>query len=419
MNAICNEMKKTRLLLAIALFIFFLNGAWGQVSQWDIYNNIPNFKEISLYFSDEDAMEVWAWKDGTKNGEKKKGANLNMTIFDDYSVSLYYSNDYENNGAWGLGNFTVPFTITGTGMLLWQNEHMVLRMEVKKYSSGEDAYIGGQFDAYYHISSINSTNTYVYNVEYNESSNAAYFVFDGDNISANRQTYTTRTTTYGASVTDAVVDHVDVLRMSGIHYIKNAVQKSQSEMNTQNSDMYGKWQWNGDRSKIYLESTTKDATLVIWNHKKEIEKAKNRLLEYEMDTMVDVATKQALINECSDIIQRYQENPIVWGLDLHGGTGYKSEKADTGDDLTHLMITFDGGAEQSFSFAKSYVMGVNGAFEHVQYDRFMGTLKRNASILSQIKDKRVMIVNYILNGSTKTAMFQLEGLEAIYNAITQ
>ena len=87
--------------------------------------------------------------------------------------------------------------------------------------------------------------------------------------------------------------------------------------------------------------------------------------------------------------------------------------------LTHLMITFDGGAEQSFSFAKSYVMGVNGAFEHVQYDRFMGTLKRNASILSQIKDKRVMIVNYILNGSTKTAMFQLEGLEAIYNAITQ
>ena len=372
-------MKKTRLLIAIMLSFLSLNEAVGQNSQWDIYSNIPNFKEISLYFSDEDAMEIWAWKDGTKNGEKKKGANLSMTIFDDYSVSLYYSNDYENNGAYGLGNFTVPFTITGKGVLLWQNEHMVLKLDVKKYSSGEDAYIGGQFDAYYHISSINSTNTYVYNVEYNESSNSAYFVFDGDNISANRQTYTTRTTTYGATVTDAVVDHVDVLRMSGAHYIKNAVQKSQSEMNTQNSDMYGKWQWNNDRSLIYLASTTKDAFLVFWNF----------------------------------------EDNLKWGFQLSNtATGYKTETADSGETLAYMMLTFDGSSEQSFSFVK-----IEDAdkmdFIYVQYDRFMGTLKSDASILGQIKDKRTLILNYKQNGSTKTAMFQLEGLEAIYNAITQ
>lgn len=407
-------MKKTRLLLVLTLLYFALNEAVGQNQQWDIYSNIPNFKEISLYFSDEDAMEVWAWDDRTNSGEKKKGANLSMTIFDDYSVSLYYSNDYENNGAWGLGNFTVPFTITGKGVLLWQNEHMVLKLDVKKYSSGEDAYIGGQFDAYYHISSINSTNTYVYNVEYNESSNAAYFVFDGDNISANRQTYTTRTTTYGATVTDAVVDHVDVLRMSGVHYIKNAVQKSQSEMNIQNSDMYGKWQWNNDRSRIYLESTTKDASLVIWNHKNETENLRNRIVELENDTTLSWDLKQSMIEGVSRQIQRYQQNPIAWGFDLGNGTGYKTEMADNGEELTFLMITFDGESEQSFSFVKT-----GNYFEYAQYDRFMGTLKRDASILNQIKEKRIMILNYKQNGSTKTAMFQLEGLEAIYNAITQ
>ena len=58
-------------------------------------------------------------------------------------------------------------------------------------------------------------------------------------------------------------------------------------------------------------------------------------------------------------------------------------------------------------------------FIYVQYDRFMGTLKSDASILGQIKDKRTLILNYKQNGSSKTAMFQLEGLEAIYNAITQ
>ena len=89
------------------------------------------------------------------------------------------------------------------------------------------------------------------------------------------------------------------------------------------------------------------------------------------------------------------------------------------------MLSFDGCAEQSFSFNTAEVENFLGQmsngmlFGYIVYDRFMGTLKSDASILSQIKDKRILLLNYKQNGSSKTAMFQLEGLEPIYNAITQ
>lgn len=416
-------MKKKNWLLAIALVIA-LNGAWGQNSQWDVYNVIPYYKSISFVFDSPDAWDGYSFYSMSQGLSKyDSGKKLSFTIYDDYTVTLDYSSTmllFRDEYRWS----NIPIRINGTGIVRWQNDKMVIDMNVKTSTSGGSDH-GSKYegtrngDVYstedYSFSSYSNTKTYTYILEYAEGQG---FRLVGNDIMSTITGNDHIWADNGVS-RDVPIYYQICLKLTQRYFYFNAVEKSQSELNAQSSDMYGKWQWNDDRSVIYLESTTKDATLVIWNHKKEIEKARNRLLEYEMDTMVDVATKQALINECSDIIQRYQENPIVWGLDLHGGTGYKSEKADTGDDLTHLMITFDGGAEQSFSFAKSYVMGVNGAFEHVQYDRFMGTLKRNASILSQIKDKRVMIVNYILNGSTKTAMFQLEGLEAIYNAITQ
>ena len=370
-------MKKPTVLLVLAPFVFAFNGIWGQKSQWNVYNNIPNFKEISLYFSDEDALQIWAWTDGTKNGVERKGANLSMSIYDDYSVGLYYSNPMIGR-TYGF-DVNVPFTIKGNGILLWQNEHMVLKLEVTKYSPGEEYYIGGQWDSKLVYSSINSTTTYTYDVEYKESGSSGYFVFRGNDIEATRRKYDSRTTTYGANVTDAEVVHTDRLRISGTHYIKEMKQKSQSEMNTQYSDMYGKWQWNDDRSVIYLESTTKDAYLILWNY----------------------------------------DGILSWGFQLSTtASGYKTETADSGETLANMMVSFDGASEQSFSFAKTESSG-KAYFQYVQYDRFLGTLKRDASIINQIKDKRTLVLNYKQNGSTKTAMFQLEGLEAIYNAITQ
>lgn len=366
-------MKKRKLTMIIALFIIAMNGAWGQNSQWDIYNIIPNYKEISLYFSDEDALQIWAWTDGTKNGVEKRGANLNMSIFDDYTVSLYYSNPMTGS-TYGF-DVNVPFTIKGKGILLWQNEHMVLKLEVTKYSPGEEYYIGGPWNSKLVYSSVNTTTTYTYDVEYKDFGGSGYFVFRGNDIEATRRKYDSRTTTYGANVTDGEVVHNDRLRISGAHYIKEMKQKSQSEMNSQNSDMYGKWQWNEDRSVIYLESTTKDACLVLWNN----------------------------------------DSNLSWGFQLSNtATGYKTETADGGQELAYLMLSFDGASEQSFSFVKT-----ENSFVYAQYDRFLGTLKHDASIIDQIKNKRTLILTYNQSGSNKTAMFQLEGLEPIYNAITQ
>ena len=120
-----------------------------------------------------------------------------------------------------------------------------------------------------------------------------------------------------------------------------------------------------------------------------------------------------------NILQDFNVSESKWGFQLSNtATGYKTETADSGETLAYMMLTFDGSSEQSFSFAKLEDADKMD-FIYVQYDRFMGTLKSDASILGQIKDKRTLILNYKQNGSSKTAMFQLEGLEAIYNAITQ
>ena len=102
----------------------------------------------------------------------------------------------------------------------------------------------------------------------------------------------------------------------------------------------------------------------------------------------------------------------------NGTQGYKTETAESGQDLAYLMLSFDGASEQSFAFLKLEEPS-RTQFYSVQYDRFMGTMKYDTSVLGQMKDKRTLILSYKQNGAEKTAMFQLEGLEPIYNAITQ
>ena len=248
---------------------------------------------------------------------------------------------------------------------------MVLRMDVKKES--RDSYYMFNSGVLRKIYSMNQTSTFVYNVEYAVSRQGFYF--EGNDIVAQRKLYSED----ARGNSSLVETQTDKIVLSGFHSI-DIEAKTQSELNAQNSDMYGKWQWNDDRSEIFLESTTKDAYLVMWNN----------------------------------------DGNLDWGFQMdNAASGYKTETAENGAELAYLMLTFDGGAEQSFTFEKSITVSGASNFQYVQYDRFMGTMKRDASILGQIKDKRIMIVNYKQNGSDKTAMFQLEGLEAIYNAITQ
>lgn len=360
-------MKKTRLLLVLALFCFALSGAMGQNSQWDSYNAISNYKSMKLYISDDNVRP------------SSQNYSIEMTINGDYTVDFYYSNQWENPGY----NVTSYLTIVGKGRLLWQNEHMVIQMEVNTKASEEYYYFANGNNIMY-WPPINKTDTYMFDVEYYEDSSGGTFVFKSGGVIAVKRS---REVYYGVSgTTEAAGTVEDRIRFKGNYRVYDFTKKSQSEMNAQNSDMYGKWQWNDDRSLIYLESTTKDAIIVLFN-------------DYD---------------------------GLGWGFLLNqAARGYKTETLESGHVISYLMLSFDGCAEQSFSFNTAEVENFLGQmsngmlFGYIVYDRFMGTLKSDASILSQIKDKRILLLNYKQNGSSKTAMFQLEGLEPIYNAITQ
>lgn len=373
-------MKKPRLLLAIALFMFFLNGAWGQNSQWDVFNSIASVKRIDLEFNSD--VVLLASSPNSINHEVTRfwkandygNAKVYFTIYGDYSVSMSYRtkmySERDDNKGRGCG---VELSINGTGVLAWESERMVIRLNVKETVSG------GEYNFYNYAA--NTTECHIYNSD----SHSSTYVYEVVLASINSNQILLKGNDITSSINGVKCFAGGEYRQNWYFHTKkklankpvriNVERKSQSEMNAQNSDMYGKWQWNDNRSVIYLESTTKDASLVLWNN--------NGILS--------------------------------WGFQLsNAAAGYKTETTDSGQELAYLMLSFDGASEQSFSFVKT-----GNEFKYAQYDRFMGTLKQDASIINQIKDKRTLILNYKQNGSSKTAMFQLEGLEPIYNAITQ
>ena len=377
-------MKKIGLLLLLALFGFGLNGAWGQNTQWNLFNSISSVKRIDLDFSDDNYVFLNSTNNSSNNASgfwnasKYHPVDLHFTIYGDYTVSMSYRTktyvERDDNKGRGCNS---ELAINGTGVLVWESEKMLIKLNVTETATGGEYrftnYLLKSPETEYHIyNSFSHTSLYVYELLIGEFDNALAVQLNGDDITS---TVSGERGFIGDSGrTNPWYFHAKI-KIANRPIKVNLEEKSQSELNAQNSDTYGKWQWNSDRSVIYLESTTRDAHLVLWNN----------------------------------------DGNLGWGFQLSNtATGYKTETAESGQELAYLMLSFDGASEQSFSFVKA-----DNYFEYAQYDRFMGTLKRDASILNQIKDKRIMILNYKQNGSSKTAMFQLEGLEAIYNAITQ
>lgn len=401
-------IRKAKNLLVIFGLLFF-NVCYAQTSQWDVYNKIPNYKNISLVFNENQVMATGKITD--YGGEKKSNERYSivMTIHDDYTVSLKYSaklnfdvSETNERTGWFWSHLTTNelVSITGEGILLWKNDKMVLQMNIKEYFPGWYEYrnktitttrysylLGMNYDhndnghSEINIPKHEKSYTYSCDVYYTTSDNLDYLGFDGNII---------QSTIYGSHKlvndnTSTIIDNGSIIYntyigLGGNWFQFSAVPKSESELNAENSDIYGKWRWNENRSMIYLCSMTGDDYLVLWNN----------------------------------------DNKVSWGFQMDTlSSGYKKETAETGDELNYMMISFDGASEQSFTFATKLDSTDRINYEYVQYDRFSGKLKRNASILEQIKDKRIMVLNYKQNGSDETAMFQLEGLEAIYNALTE
>ena len=157
-------------------------------------------------------------------------------------------------------------------------------------------------------------------------------------------------------------------------------QKSQSEFNSQNYDVYGKWQWNKDKSIVYLPSSN-------------INRPSNQNDPY--------------------LFIRNNNGELSWGFVLpQGATGCNGGKNDRRENFAYLTLSFDGSPEQSFAFIND-----KRVFTYVQQD-LSKTLKQDNS-LSQFKDKHILVLYYNLLYFDRAAIFQLEGLEAVYNVLTQ
>ena len=262
------KMKK---LMIIALFVFALNGAWGQNSQWEVYNSIPNLKSISFVFSDADVVVGYKlWNEEQQIRQKRNDGNkLQMSIYDDYSVELRYISKMR----FCEGKETIPVSITGSGMVRWQNDRMVLDLNVRVSSSGGtdnlcSDYSGSRYGDVYSSHSYSfpyseKSARYTYVLVYDD---RGFFVLSGDDIDATIEGTDDFFSDDGNSRNGIPVLYKAKIQLIGKALRFSVSEKSQSEINAQYSDMYGKWQWNDDRSVIYLASSTKDAFLVLWNY---------------------------------------------------------------------------------------------------------------------------------------------------------
>lgn len=364
-------------LIFIAALFLSSNVCSAQNKQWEMYNRIPSLKNIEL------KLDRKALDNGSYCGDE-----LHMTINSDYTVKLTCDVNWMNLYN---GSSSIKYNLSGTGLLVWKSGKMVLQLRLfestpggsyafqKCYERTNYFQTADQCDNYeYSFSSTNRNYSCTFDVEYGVDENGEFFKLFGDDITLklngneyllydisnrfnNRQEY------------NRSYEYRTKLKLTNKPIRFTSKTKSASEINAESSDIYGKWQWNSDRSVIVLVSTTGDCGLVLWKY----------------------------------------DNGYIWGFNMNDyATGYKTEQAETGENLVYLMLSFDGASDQSFTFHK-----VGQQLYYVLYDRFTGKLRYDSSILQQIKDKRIMIVNYKLNGSDMTAMFQLEGLEAIYNAI--
>jgi len=366
-------MKKVVLLLAI---IFMGINAYTQNtsrdSQWDFFSNIiPKQKSITI-----------------------SGNNWTMTINDKYRVSFSgtynYSSETGRKDHWG-GEWTdtrtnrANATFRGEGVVIWDNE--MIRINLTTNASGDYTRSGRQ--------RVNRGAGYI-------GATPKFVEEDFNNYASGSSTINTNFDLQAEYVNGQfsgklrLSERTLVLNMSGSSshtasvrvgssgwLTANTEAKSQSELNASSKDEFGEWKWNTDRSKLFLKSQTSGNNFIIWN----------------------------------------KNGEVFWSMEMEKNTKGASESTtETGDKLVNLSMSFDGTPAQVISFIENKEPAAhnNILLDYVVYNRFLGTLdKKSDGILTQIKDKQMLILTYSVNNSQKTDMYLLEGLDTIMDYLSK
>jgi hypothetical protein len=361
-------MKKTFFVLVMT--VLAVVGIYSQTDttqnpQWDFFKNvIPKHKNIKISAGD------WT-----------------MTIDDKYKVSFSCDIRSESESFTGISSGYLEVygttgsrknvTFSGVGFVAWDNEKMKIEIPITGY--GSYTFRSGSKDRQGFFTSVKDSNasgnslfncTFDLIAEYVQGSFSGKLKLIGKTLTLNM----TGETSSSQSITIG----------SNSWFTANLVPKTESEMNASSKDAFGEWSWNEDRSKIFLKSKMRDNKFLICNI----------------------------------------DGTVSWSMEIGKNVKGTSESTtETNERLINLAMSFDGAPAQVFSFIENKDATPGSNFiqlDYGVYNRFLGTLDKNSdAILSQIKDKSMMILQYKDGGMDKSDMFLLEGLETIMEYLKQ
>lgn len=200
--------------------------------------------------------------------------------------------------------------------------------------------------------------------------------------------------------------------------------KSDSEQ-AASLDQFGLWQWNNDRSKIYLQAVGGAENFVIWN--------KDGILSWSLELGNEALGISEAATEQGDII-------VTLSVSLDGSSprNLTFAKFNPKSELKVIEVMRDTivpvSAGDSTSLVRQVVKSTkeelmyneNDKFfidnmtqgstllNYAVYNRFLGSLDmRSEALLTEFKNYRIMLVNYKVGDIDKSALFRLDGLESL------
>jgi hypothetical protein len=336
--------------------------------QWDFFKNvIPKHNSIKI------------------TGNISSSGTWQMTIDDKYRVSFSgnYGSSWEpewrendRRGRRYQSSSRTNATFNGTGVIVWDNEKMKMELAINGSGSYESVY--SNLDRPYE-----NGGSKISEDRYSTSgSQGASLTFDilpeytNGSFTGRLRLPTARTFTL--AMTGNTSSSVNLTIGGNNWYTATLALKSESELNASSKDEFGEWNWNSDRTRLFLKSQSSDNKFVILN-----------------------------IN-----------GNITWCMEMINGIKGSSEsETDSGDKLVNLAMAFDGAPAQNFTFIENTERLSDTNFvqlDYAVYNRFLGSLDKNSeTILNQIREKQMLILTYTVNNTQRTDMFLLDGLATI------
>ena len=212
---------------------------------------------------------------------------------------------------------------------------------------------------------------------------------------------------------------------SSIDYTLSIEKKSDSER-ASSMDQFGLWQWNNERSKIYLPSVDGKANFVIWN--------RGETLSWSLELENDVMGVNEFVTEQGDTIvtlnvsldgssarpltfAKYKPVPEIKIVEEYIDTLVQSVAALDSVVFEHKRIMDTREVKVYNESDMFFIENISDGMvmmNYAVYNRFLGSLDmRSESMLLEFKNHRIMMINYKVGEVEKTALFRLEGLESL------